>query len=160
MILLVSLCLRTTRPDGLSERIRIQSGLLQDSWTLEFVARSVIIWLRAWKWQQLKYPPPAPGDQSKEGWRYGSVKAALRDLMQRYPSLAAEDFSYLTACSASDPDAWMKLSPGERAKRSWWRWDDEGYCAWEDGERVERVLGGRVEQDGWVTVRMSKVAVP
>jgi hypothetical protein len=68
--------------------------------------------------------------------------------MQRYPSLASEDFSYLTACSASDPDAWKKLSAHERAKRSWWVWDEDGYVAWEDGERVERALGERIGQVG------------
>jgi hypothetical protein len=147
MLLLVSLCLRTTQPDGMSERITIRSGLLQGSWTLEFVARNVIIWLRGWKLQQIKYPP-APEDQSREAWRYDAVEAALRDLMQCYPSLASEDFSYLTACSPSDPDTWAKLSPRERAKRSWWLWDEEGYFAWVDEERVERILGEQVGQVG------------
>jgi hypothetical protein len=159
MIVLVSLCLRTTRPDGMGERITIQPGLRQGSWTLEFVARNVIIWLRGWKWQQIKYPP-APGDQSRDVWRYDAVEAAWRDLMQRYPPLASEGYSYLTACSASDPDAWAKLSPRERAHRSWWMWDEAGYCAWEDGERGERVLGERVGQVGAFDVYAARLRRP
>jgi hypothetical protein len=147
MILLVSLCLRTTQPDGMSERITIRSGLLHGSWMLEFVARNVIIWLRRWKLHQVKYPA-APGDQPREAWRYDAVAAALRDLMQRHPPLASEDFSYLTVCSASDPDAWAKLSPRERAKHSWWLWDEERHLAWEGDERVERMLGEQVGQVG------------
>ena len=102
MILLVSLCLRTTQPDGTSERITIRSGLLQGSWTLEFVARNVIIWLHGWKRHQVKYRA-APGDQSREAWRYDTVEAALRDLMQRYPPLASEDFSYLPPAAPQIP---------------------------------------------------------
>jgi hypothetical protein len=147
MIRLVSLCLRTTRPDGISKRITIRSGLLQGSWTLEFVARNVIIWLRGWERQQIKYPP-APRDQSREAWRYDAVEAALHDLMHRYPALAAEDFSYLTACSAPDPNAWATLSPRERAKRFWWLWDKDRRCIWEGEYRVERVLGEQVGQVG------------
>jgi hypothetical protein len=116
MIRLVSLCLRTTRPNGMSERITIRSGLLEGSWTLEFVARNVIIWLRGWERQQIKYPP-APGDQTRAAWRYDAVEAALRDLMQRYPALAAEDFSYVTACSAPDPSA-TSVPGGSGKKRA------------------------------------------
>jgi hypothetical protein len=147
-ILLAFLCLRTNSPDEPNERIIIvRSGPRNNSWTPEFVARNATIWLRNWERQQVKYPP-APDDRSREEWRYDAVATALRDLMQRYPNLAPEDFSYLAPCSNTSPDAWAKLSPRERAKRSWWLWDEGGYYSWEDGELVERVFGERLAQVG------------
>ena len=91
-IFLAFLCLWATGPDGTNERIIIQSGLRNDSWTLEFVDRNAIIWLRNWERQQLLYPP-TPEDQPHEEWRHAEVEAALRDLTQLYPGLAEEDFS-------------------------------------------------------------------
>lgn len=146
-VFLVFLCLRANGPDEASERIIIQSRLRNNSWTPEFVARNAIIWLRNWERQQVKYPL-APNDHSHEESRYDAVEAALRDLIHRNPSLAEKDFSYLTACSNSDSDVWTKLSPRERAKLSWWDWDDGRYYAWENGERVERILDERLAQVG------------
>ncbi len=153
------LCLRAPLPDGTSERIIIQSRLRNNSWTPEFVARNAIIWLRNWERQQVKYPP-ALDDQSREKWRYDAVEAALCDLMQCYPDLTLEDFSYLAPCSDADTDAWMKLSPRERAKRSWWLWDEGGYYSWEKEELVERVLGERLKRVGAFDVHALRLHRP
>jgi hypothetical protein len=158
-VFLASPCLRPARPDGASERIIVQSGLRNGAWTPEFVARNAIIWLRNWERQQLFYSQPSE-NQSHEQWRYDAVAAALRDLMQQYPSLAEEDFSFLTACSDADPNAWAKLSPHERARRSWWNWDEGGYYAWEAGRLAKRMLGERLAQVGAFDVHALRLLWP
>jgi hypothetical protein len=157
--ILTFLCLWAAGPDGTSERIIIQSGLRNGSWTLEFVARNAIIWLRNWERHSVTYPS-GPEAKLRDEWRFDRVEAAVRDLAQLYPSLALEDIAYLTACSDPDPDAWVKLSPRERARHEWWRWDEGGDYAWESGERVERVLGERLAQVGAFDVHALRLRWP
>ena len=158
-IFLAYLCLWANSLDETSERIIIRSGLRNDSWTPEFVTRNAVIWLRNWERQQVKYPPTSD-DRLREEWRYDAVSTALRDLMQSFPDLALEDISYLGPCSDSDHDAWNKFSPRERAKRSWWSWDEGGNYAWENGERVERVLGECLTQVGAFDVHALRLRWP
>jgi hypothetical protein len=100
-IFLAFLCLWANSLDATSERI-ILSRFRNHSWTQEFVARNAVIWLRNRELQQVKYPP-APEYQLREERRYNAVSMAVRDLIQTYPDLALEGFSYLAPCAIPTP---------------------------------------------------------
>jgi hypothetical protein len=89
-------------PGWTSERIIIQSGLRNGSWTLEFVARNAFIWLHNWERHSVTYPS-GPEAKLRDEWRFDGVEAAVRDLAQLYPSLALEDFAYLRRAATPTP---------------------------------------------------------